>query len=87
MNTQSTIERFILDDLLSGARESLDPNEPLITSGTLDSVGVLRIITFLEEQFGLTIGDGEVGNENFGTLEMLTAFVDRKQAENRSASS
>ena len=83
MNTQTDIERFILDDLLAGQRESLGPEEPLFSSGTLDSLGTLRLITFLEERFGLQIGDGEVGDENFGTLARLVAFVDRKLAEQK----
>lgn len=81
MSTQTNIERFILDDLLSGQRDSLAPDEPLFSSGTLDSLGTLRLITFLEEQFGLQIGDGDVGEENFGTLSRLVAFVDAKLAE------
>lgn len=80
MNISTEIERFILDDLLSGERSSLDPDEPLFNSGTLDSLGTLRLITFLEERFGLQIGDGDVGDENFGTLRKLQAFVERKQA-------
>lgn len=81
MNTQTDIERFILDDLLSGQRQNLDPEEPLFSSGTLDSLGTLRLITFLEERFGLQIGDGDVGEENFGTLNRLVAFVERKRAD------
>jgi acyl carrier protein len=80
MNISTEIERFILDDLLSGERPSLDSDESLFNSGTLDSLGTLRLITFLEERFGLQIGDGEVGDENFGTLRKLQAFVERKQA-------
>jgi acyl carrier protein len=76
MQTQSEIERFILDDLLTGARESLGPDEPLFSSGTLDSLGTLRLITFLEDRFGVQVGDGDVGEENFGTLRRLAAFVD-----------
>jgi len=83
LNTQTEIERFILDDLLSGTRPGLDPDEPLVSSGTLDSLGTLRLITFLEERFGLQVGDGEVGDDNFGTLRRLHAFVERKQAETR----
>ncbi len=79
MNTQSAIERFIVDDLLSGSRPNLGPEEPLFSSGTLDSLGTLRLISFLEEQFGMTISDGDVGEDNFGTLAKLAAFVDSRR--------
>jgi acyl carrier protein len=78
-NIQTQIEQFILDDLLSGSRPSLDPDEHLFQNGTLDSLATLRLITFLEEAFGLQIGDGEVGDENFGSVNRIAAFVARKQ--------
>jgi acyl carrier protein len=81
MNTRNEIEQFILDDILFGARTSLDPGEPLVSSGILDSMAMLRLITFLESRFNVRVGDGEVGAEQFGTLDQLVAFVGRKQAE------
>jgi acyl carrier protein len=78
MNTQTEIERFILDELLMGSRPSLDPEEPLFSNGMLDSLGTLRLITFLEERFNLQVGDGEVGDQNFKTLRNIQAFVERK---------
>lgn len=81
MNTKSELEQFILDDLLSGARQNLDPEEPLFSTGTLDSLGTLRLITFIEERFGLQVGDGDVGEDNFGTLNRLVAFIDRKKTD------
>lgn len=80
MNTKAELEQFILDDLLSGSRQNLDPEEPLFSTGTLDSLGTLRLITFIEERFGLQVGDGDVGDDNFGTLNRLAAFIDRKKA-------
>ena len=81
MSTLSDIEQFILEDLLSGDRQKLEPDEPLFSSGLLDSLGTLRLITFLEDRFGLQIGDGEVGEENFKNLKTIEAFVERKKAE------
>ena len=78
MNILTTVEQFILNELLSGERQTLDPEEPLFSSGIIDSMGTLRLITFLEEEFGLQIGDGEVGEENFRTLNRIVAFVNQK---------
>jgi acyl carrier protein len=79
MSIQNEIERFILDDLLSGSRATLDHDEHLFQNGTLDSLATLRLITFLEEKYELQIGDGEVGDENFGSVNRIAAFVVRKQ--------
>jgi acyl carrier protein len=79
MNVQ-TIERFILDDLLQGGScKALGLDEPLISSGVLDSLAMLKLIGFLEQELGLTIGDGEVVPENFETLRCILEFIDRKR--------
>ncbi len=80
MNTQASIEKFILDDLLQGGgRKSLAVDEPLISSGVIDSLAMLRLIGFLEQELGVTIGDGEVLPDNFETLRKITEFVERKK--------
>lgn len=79
MNTQSDIKAFVLDELLSGARPDLGLDEPLFSTGTLDSLGTLRLIAFLEERYGISISDGDVGESNFGSLKLLAEFVERKR--------
>jgi acyl carrier protein len=81
MSTQDAIKEFIVGTLLATSeRSDLDANEPLTSSGLIDSLGMLRLIMFLEQHFNLEIGDADVGNENFGTLARLAAFVERKRA-------
>jgi acyl carrier protein len=76
----NTLERFILDEVLRGERgKGISMDEPLIASGVIDSLGILRLIGFLEQEAGLTIGDGEVSPENFATIRTILAFVDRKK--------
>lgn len=81
MNTQDVIIQFIVDELCGGTRTALDPDEPLIASGILDSLGLLRLITFIEQQFNLSIGDGDVGSENFDTVRKITNFLETKRAQ------
>ncbi|GAP62780.1 hypothetical protein ARMA_1203 [Ardenticatena maritima] len=78
--TAKVIEQFILDDLLLGMRQDpIAPDESLISSGILDSLALLRLITFLEERFGIAIEDHEVMQENFETIARMEAFVAAKQ--------
>jgi len=46
----------------------------------LDSMAVVNVITALEEQFGFTIADDEIGAAMFATLGSLTDFVEQKIA-------
>lgn len=80
MNLQAGIERFILEELLQGSsRKRIEPDEPLISSGVIDSLGMLRLIMFLEQETGITVGDGEVVPESFETLRQIVQFVERKK--------
>ncbi|MGA4645478.1 acyl carrier protein [Limisphaera sp. 4302-co] len=85
MNVCSQIEQFIVGEILAGGRERLEPGEPLVgVGGLIDSLGLLRLIQFLEETYEIHVGDGDVGEENFGTLERLTAFVEKRRASDAS---
>ena len=80
MTTQDIIKEFIVDSLLVASdRTDITADEPLTSSGLIDSLGMLRLITFLEEHFNVQVGDGDVGEENFGTLSRLAAFIERKR--------
>jgi acyl carrier protein len=76
-----TIEGFIVGDLLHDAgRKALTMDAPLISSGVIDSLGMLRLIAFLEEEGGLAIGDGDVNPENFETMRKILEFIERKES-------
>jgi acyl carrier protein len=82
MDTKETIERFVVDELLLGDRRSkIDPDKSLITSGIIDSLGLLRLISYLEDQFGLSIKDIEMVPENFETINKIQSFVNSKVGE------
>jgi acyl carrier protein len=80
MNTEAAIEQFILDELLyGGGPTELGADDSLISSGLLDSMALLRLIVFIEEQFSVSVADGELMPENFQTVSLIKAFVERKQ--------
>ena len=80
MNTIDPVEKFIKEELmLADDRTNLDPNQPLLSSGILDSMALLRLVTFIEEKCGVNVKDGELIPDNFETLSRVKAFLDRKQ--------
>lgn len=79
MEIESTIEKFIVNELIFGAEGTkLDPDQSLISSGVIDSLAILRLITFIEETFGVVVDDEEVVAENFETVNVIKAFVQNK---------
>jgi acyl carrier protein len=80
MNTEEVIERFIVDELLLGAGPSkIGPDDPLISSRVLDSLALLRLISFLEDRLGVMIEDTELVPENFETIATITSMIAAKQ--------
>ena len=56
----------------------LDSHLHLIQEGVVDSLGILKLVSFLEGQFGITISSQEVVIDNFATVEAITTFVGSK---------
>ena len=74
----------IRDFIASEVRPDLDlgdlkDDEPLIESGIIDSLGMLKTLAFLEESLGLDLASDEVKMENFGTLLTIRDMVLRQQ--------
>lgn len=79
MNVEQLIERYIVEEIMFGnGQTKLEPEQSLISSGILDSVALLRLIAFIEEQFGVKITDGEVIPDNFETLNNIKTFLEQK---------
>lgn len=73
---------FILTRYLPGESPSNLRNDmPLRTSGILDSLGTLAVISFIEQQYGIEVEAHETGVENFDRIDDIVAFIDRKRAQ------
>lgn len=73
MNDQ--IKHFIAGELAGQPTLIIGDDEDLLLSGLVDSLGVVRLIAFLEEQTGLSIPPGEITIENFGTVGAMVAYL------------
>jgi acyl carrier protein len=80
VSTSSDIEQFVLAQLARGRGvTSLDRGESLLTSGIVDSHGVMELVAFLEERYGVSIDDSDLTPENFDNVASIEAFVERKR--------
>jgi acyl carrier protein len=83
--TQSTrtaeIEReirsFLVAHFLSGRADNLRDDGSLL-GNVVDSLGVLDLVTFLQERFKITVEDEDVVPSNLDTINNLVTFVERK---------
>lgn len=84
VNIKNTIRSFIFDNFayrLDGVE--FDDSESLSGAGILDSIGVLSLVTFVEEAFDVSVSDDEVAPENLDSIDNLTGFIGRKLDESR----
>jgi len=74
------LRQFISELLPDGKSATLRDDTPLRTSGLVDSMGMLRIVSFLEEKYGIEVDAYEASVENFDRIDDIAAFVQKKLA-------
>ena len=80
-NVKEEIRQYILSEFLPGEKASnLLDGTRLRTSGVLDSLATLKLVSFVEDRFGIEMEAHETGVDNFDSIEDIAAFVDRKRA-------
>ena len=85
-NVRGQIVDFITRTFLFDADDKcLGETDSLLESGIIDSAGVLEIIAFVEETYGIEIEDEEVVPENLDSIANIAAFVARKHSSLRTA--
>lgn len=76
--TQAAIRQFLVEDVFYDQDlKSLGPDDSLLAKGLLDSMSILKTVTFCEEQFGVTIPDEDVLPDHFESVRAIAALVDR----------
>jgi len=75
------IRRFVLELAAGHELSSIEDSDSLIENGLIDSLGVFQLVAFLEETFGLRIGDEEILLQNFRTIDAIEAFVVKKRGD------
>jgi len=56
----------------------LDSRFPLVQEGVVDSLGIFRLIGFIENTFGIPVAPEDVVVENFATVDAITSFITGK---------
>jgi acyl carrier protein len=78
------IRSFILDRFPLARKHNFDHRTPLLDTGLLDSLGILDVVEFVEQRFGIPLSDDDLVPENFQTVESLSAFLAKKQSNPQS---
>ena len=81
MNVMNEIEKFLLSEIIVDfdlEEKSIAPDKDLISTGIIDSMGILKLTSFIEKNFDIKINNEEIVPENFQTLNALSEFIEKK---------
>ena len=77
-NTKRKIRNFIIENFLFEEDDSLKEDTSFLESGIIDSTGILELVMFIEETYGITVEDDEIIPENLDSISNVAAYVNRK---------
>lgn len=80
MDARKKIKNFILEEVCPEANPScIEDETPLISSGLVDSLGILKILSFLDDEFGINIASDEIKHENFSTITTIIVLLKKNR--------
>lgn len=77
LTTRQTIHDFVVSTFLFDNGDVAD-DASLLGEGIMDSTGVLELVLFVEETFGIRVADDEILPENFDSIARIAVYVARK---------
>lgn len=76
----STLERFISRQILKQPDRKVAADEPLISSGLIDSFSLMDLALYIEDTFDVRIEDTELNADTFDSLNQLSALIESRKA-------
>jgi acyl carrier protein len=73
------LKDYLKSEILHDASYPMADDEPLISSGLIDSFSLVDIALFVEETFGVKIDDNELTADNFDTVAELVKHIEANQ--------
>ena len=76
---QEKLSSYISRDILRQPDRIIKPDDPLLTSGLIDSFHLVDLSLFIENTFGVRIDDVDLNASSFDTLSQLSSFIEKLQ--------
>jgi acyl carrier protein len=77
--TLSSLEKFIATQILKQPNRKIATDEPLISSGLIDSFSLMDLALYVEDTFGVRIEDTELNVDTFDNLNQLSALIESRK--------
>ena len=80
MSTEGKIKELIEKNLTwSGSWSDVDEDYPLLAKGVIDSLGMMKLVSLIEEEYDVEIDDDDIVPDNWRTIRDIAALVDSKK--------
>ena len=73
------LENYIAEKILKMPKRRINADDPLISSGMIDSFSLMDLALFVEDNFGVRIEDTELNAETFDNLAQLTTLIESRR--------
>ena len=80
MNYLQDVREFVVENFLFGDDGDLENDTSFMEGGIIDSTGVLSLVAFMEETYGIAVADDELVPENLDSLDNVVRYLERKIA-------
>jgi len=77
-NPAIQVREFIASNFLYGQERNFSDSDSFLAEDIIDSTGVLQLVSFLEETYGITIEDEELTPDNLDSVSSVTSYLARK---------
>lgn len=75
---ENALAEFVRNELLHGRKVALTEGADLLSAGIVDSLGILRLVSFIEDRFGVKVPDEDVVFENFQSIRAMGTYVSQR---------
>jgi acyl carrier protein len=78
VDKKKQVMKFIVENFLFGDDSQFDEHTSFLQSAIVDSTGIMEVIGFLEENFGVVLEDKELIPDNLDSVNNICRFLDQK---------
>lgn len=75
---KNKVREFIVENFLFGSEDGLQYDTSFLDEGIIDSTGILELVNFLEEEFGISVEDEELIPENLDSIKNVVKYLEGK---------
>lgn len=80
MDRLSELKEFVINNFMFGQGDSLENDTDFFDKGIIDSTGTLELVSFIEENYDISVLDSELIKDNFSSLTKVNNYINSKLA-------